>query len=166
MSPIPPDSVPKHIFLWTDLLFGQKEKLIFHLCKLLEEEGTGRLLNSAQEKYSPCSYLQVSGNHPTSANVGGPSLRLWSDPGIRWVLLTFLHQVNWRKWYTHWAGRKGRKHITVNTPCSLSWQGLESPWNLAAKALRLAKFCNEEWPPSQGRKNWGSYRKSKTILQF
>lgn len=31
----------------------------------------------------------------------------------------------------------------LTRPCSLSWQGLESPWNLAAKALRLAKFCKE-----------------------
>lgn len=50
MIPIPPDFVPKHVFLWTALLFCQKRKLIFHLCKLLEEEGAGRLLNSAQEK--------------------------------------------------------------------------------------------------------------------
>lgn len=84
MSPIPPDSMPKHVFLWTALLFCQKEKLIFHLCKLQEEGGTGRLLNSAQEKYSPCSYLPGSGSDPSPANVGGPGLKLWSDPGIRW----------------------------------------------------------------------------------
>lgn len=73
MGPIPPDLVPKHIFLWAALLFCQKkEKLIFHLCKLREEEGTGRLLNSTQEKYSPCSSLQVSGSAPNRANVGGP----------------------------------------------------------------------------------------------
>lgn len=40
MIPIPPDSVPKNTsFSELVLLFCQKRKLIFHLCKLLEEEG-------------------------------------------------------------------------------------------------------------------------------
>lgn len=67
------------------------------------------------------------------ANVGGPGWRLWSDLGIRSILLTFLHWVTGEN--DPLNGQEGRAWSTshLTPPLSLSLQVLESPWNLAAK---------------------------------